>query len=102
MPARQKRRREPSKEKLAPRVGLEGKRRASGAANKFAISFNPALASDVRRAAKRGTRGNVSAWLAEAARQQLRHEALEEAITTYEAKHGVITDEELAEVDRLW
>jgi hypothetical protein len=44
----------------------------------------------------------VSAWLAEAARDRLRQRALGEAIAAYEAEHGVIADEELAEAARLW
>ena len=87
-----------------PRPGQTTPRKdaSSGASAKLAISFTPDLAGDVRRAARRATDGNVSAWLAEAARQRLRHEALSEAIDTYEAEHGEITDEELAAIDKVW
>jgi hypothetical protein len=79
------------------------RQKKSSGSNKFAISFAPALALEVRRAARQGTHGNVSAWLAEAALQRLRLEALDQAIKAHEARHGVITDEEVAEVERqLW
>jgi hypothetical protein len=77
------------------------KRRRSGA-TKLAISFEGSLAAQVHRAAKLEARGNVSAWLAEAARRHLRQQALKQAIESYEAEHGVITDRELAEVRALW
>lgn len=69
---------------------------------KLAVSLEDQLADDVQRAAESQTDGNVSAWLAEAARQRLRQMALAEAVSAYEAEHGVITVEELAEVRRQW
>src|SRR5204863_7467760 len=69
---------------------------------KLAISFDATLADDVQRAAERETGGNVSAWMAEAARAQLRLRALDTALAAYEAEHGEITEAELAEVDKVW
>ena len=69
---------------------------------KLAISFEGALARQVHRAAELEARGNVSAWLAEAARRRLRQSALASAVAAYEAEHGAITADELAEVRRQW
>lgn len=70
--------------------------------SKLAISFERRLADDVRRAAKLQTEGDVSAWLAEAARDRLRQLHMQAALNAYEGKHGVITEEELAEIRREW
>jgi hypothetical protein len=76
---------------------------ASARFSKVAITLSPELAVDVRQAAERTSGGNVSAWIAEAARQRLRLEALDEAIAAYEGRHGVITEEEVAHAEReLW
>src|SRR5205814_7810612 len=71
-------------------------------ARKLAVSFEAPLADLIQRAASRETHGNVSAWLADAARQKIRQGALAEAVAAYEAEHGEITDHELAEVCRQW
>jgi len=71
-------------------------------ARKLAVSFEATLARDVQRAAEIEAEGNVSAWLAEAARMALRQSAARELLEDWEAKNGPITDQELAEVDRLW
>ena len=68
----------------------------------IAISLEEQLADDVQRAAEIQAQGNVSAWLAEAARQRLRQLAAHEALAEYEGRNGVITDTELAEVRRQW
>ena len=68
---------------------------------KLAISLEAALAADVRRAARQEA-GNVSACLSAAARQRLRHLAAGEALKAYEAEHGAITEDELAEAGRQW
>ena len=69
---------------------------------KLAISFDGGLAAQVQRAARSHSAGNVSAWLAEAARERLRHQALTDAIAQYEAEAGVITDDELTAVRAQW
>jgi hypothetical protein len=67
--------------------------------DKLSISFNPDLGDAVRAAATgRGT--TVSGWLAEAAREKLRHEELGRFLDEWEAEHGAITDEELARAER--
>jgi hypothetical protein len=69
---------------------------------KLAISFDGGLAAQVQKAALSHSAGNVSAWLAEAARERLRHQALTDAIAQYEAEAGVITDDELSAVRTQW
>jgi len=84
-----------------PSVPRPGKKTRLGA-TKLAVSFEATLATEIQRAASQETNGNVSAWLAEAARQKIRQRALAEAVAAYEAEHGEITEEELAEVRRKW
>jgi hypothetical protein len=60
------------------------------------------LAEQVVGAARLESAGNVSAWLAEAARLRLRQKALREALAAYEAEHGEITQAELTEARRAW
>jgi hypothetical protein len=71
-------------------------------AHKFAISFDEELAKNVARAAEEDTGGNVSAWLAEAARERLRKVEAWKLLKELEAEHGPISEEELAEVRRQW
>lgn len=71
-------------------------------ARKLAVSFEAPLADQIQLAASQETHGNVSAWLADAARQKIRQRALAEAVAAYEAEHGEITNEELTEVRRAW
>jgi hypothetical protein len=68
----------------------------------LAVSFEPSLARQVRQAAAEKSQGNVSAWLAEAARERLRLDAGWALLREYEAEHGMIGDEALARVDREW
>jgi hypothetical protein len=70
--------------------------------DRLAISFEHPLAERVRQAALKATDGNVSAWLAGAASRELQMEGRRELLREYEAVHGVITDEEMAEAQRLW
>jgi len=72
------------------------------AVRKLAISLESQLADEVQRAAESEAQGNISAWLAEAARQRLQHLAAREALEQYEADAGPITDRELAEARALW
>jgi hypothetical protein len=72
------------------------------AARKLAISLDDRLAREVKRAAKAEARGNISAWLADAARLRLRQIAAKEALRVYENEAGEITGEELRQVRRRW
>src|SRR5450631_4526934 len=65
---------------------------------RFSVTFDRALDKEVRAAAG----NNISAWLAEAAREQLRREAGTEFVRQFEEKHGKVSDEMMAEVDRGW
>ena len=69
---------------------------------KLAVSFEGGLADRVQRAAAEQTAGNVSAWLAEAAREHLRLQAARRFLDEYEAGSGVIRKEEIAEIEREW
>jgi hypothetical protein len=91
--------------KKSSRLGLRSrvlapKRKAPS--RKLAISFDGRLASEVQRAAQRQAAGNVSAWLAEAARDRLRLEGGRQLLKEYEAQHGAITNEQIAEIEREW
>jgi hypothetical protein len=81
--------------------GRSGRSRRS-TARKLAVSFDAPLAAQIQLAASQETDGNVSAWLADAARQKIRQRALAAAVAAYEAEHGEITNEELAQVRRAW
>ena len=85
---------------LRPRGVGAPKRKAPS--KKLAISFDGRLATEVQKAAQTQAAGNVSAWLAEAARDRLRLEGGRQLLKEYEAKHRVITDVEIAEVEREW
>jgi metal-responsive CopG/Arc/MetJ family transcriptional regulator len=72
-------------------------------ATKIAISLDQELAQEIETAAEDETGGNVSAWMAEAARERLRKRAGRKLIAEYEAAQGAITPEELAAARRkLW
>jgi hypothetical protein len=84
---------------LGSRV-LAPKRKAPS--KKLAVSFDGRLASEVQRAARNQSAGNVSAWLAEAARDRLRVEGGRQLLKEYGAEHGAIRDEQIADVEREW
>ena len=65
-------------------------------ADKLSVSFDPNLGDAVRAAARRSGRG-LSGWLAEAAAARLRAEALADFLDSWEAEHGPLTAEELAQ-----
>jgi hypothetical protein len=103
------RKRAPKSKRAALRRGATEAKRAGGPRNKrvrrkgnLAISFEPTLASQVRDAADKQSDGNVSAWLAEAARERLRLDAGWAYVRDFEARNGAISDDELKEIDRLW
>jgi hypothetical protein len=71
---------------------------------RLTISVDPGLAAAAADAVADGRAESVSAWVADAMQAQVAKErrlaALAEAIVGYEAEHGEITDEELAEQAR--
>ena len=72
-------------------------------AKKITISLDEELAADITAAAAEGeTDGNVSAWLANAARKELRRKALRAAVVAFEAENGAISDAAKAEARRRW
>lgn len=67
---------------------------------KMSVSFDLELGEAIRGSAA-GEGRSVSAWLAEAARDRLRLEALGEAVVAWEDTFGRLTDVEIAEAGRL-
>ena len=67
--------------------------------DKISVSFNHELGDAVRSAAAR-TGAPLSSWLADAAASKLRAEALVEFLASWEAEHGVLTSEEIAQAER--
>jgi hypothetical protein len=67
---------------------------------KMSVSFDLELGEAIRTSAAEGNQ-SVSAWLAEAARDRLRLEALGEAVSAWEEKFGALTDAELAEAGKV-
>lgn len=61
---------------------------------KMSVSFDLDLGEAIRTSAST-TGQSVSAWLAEAARDRLRLEALGEAVAAWEQKFGSLSDEEV-------
>ncbi len=66
---------------------------------KLSISFDLELGEAIRASAS-GRSQSVSAWLADAARDRLRLEALGEAVQAWEQRFGKLTDTELADAER--
>jgi hypothetical protein len=69
---------------------------------KLAISFDAKLAKQVQAAARKRTGGNVSAWLAEAAADHLRHDVALELLELLQEGNEPATKEELEAVRREW
>lgn len=67
---------------------------------KMSVSFDLELGEAIRTSAAEGNQ-SVSAWLAEAARDRLRLEALGEAVDAWEGEYGPLTDAEVAEAERI-
>jgi len=65
----------------------------------MSISFAPELGEAVRAAAKRSGMP-LSAWLADAAAEKLRAEALDRFLAEWESEHGAFTEEEIARAKR--
>lgn len=69
------------------------------ATERLTISLDAELAALVRAAAE-ADRGNVSSWLADAARRRLESRGLRAVIVDWEIQHGAISEEERAEARR--
>lgn len=69
---------------------------------KLSISLPGQLADEVRALAASQAEGNVSAWLARLAEREVRRQQSLEAVREWEAEHGELTKEELAEARRFW
>ena len=67
--------------------------------DKMSVSLDPELGDAVRSAASRAGKP-LSSWLAEAAASKLRAEALAEFLAGWEAKHGVLTAQEIGRAER--
>lgn len=67
---------------------------------KVSVSFDLELGEAIRASATGGGQ-SVSAWLAEAARDRLRLEALAGAVSAWEEKFGTLTEAEVADAERL-
>lgn len=68
------------------------------------ISIDASLATAASAAVADGRAESVSAWVANAMRERVDRErrlaSLADAVARYEAEHGLITDDELAEQER--
>lgn len=67
---------------------------------KVSVSFDLELGEAIRASAS-GAGQSVSAWLAEAARDRLRLEALASAVKAWEQEFGALSDAEVAAAERV-
>ena len=68
--------------------------------DRLSVTVDPRIAREVREAATHlGV--SVSSWVAEAIEARLRSHRLREALDAWEAEDGPLSDEELAEADRI-
>ena len=65
----------------------------------MSVSLEATLGDQVRAAARKAGMG-ISSWLAEAAQDKLRAEALREYLDDWQKEHGPFTPEERREADR--
>jgi len=65
----------------------------------MSISLDGELGDAVRSAASRAGKP-LSSWLAEAAASKLRAEALADFLADWEAEHGTLTAQEIAQAER--
>ncbi len=63
--------------------------------DKLSVSFAPDVGDAVREAAH-AKGSSISAWLEDAAAAKLRTQALAEYLREWEARHGALSEEELA------
>ena len=74
---------------------------SSMAAHKIAVSLPADLVEDVREDA-RAAGLTVSGWLADAAARKLRRKQARALLAEFEAEHGELSAEELAEARKRW
>jgi hypothetical protein len=71
---------------------------------RLSASVDAAVLAAAQAAVSEGRATNVSAWVNDALRRQADHDgrmrALDAFLASYEAKHGVITDDEIRETTR--
>jgi hypothetical protein len=68
--------------------------------DRLSVTVDPKVAREVRHAASdRGI--SVSSWVAEAIEARLRSHRLREALDAWEAEDGPLSEQELAEADRI-
>ncbi|MHB8466976.1 MAG: hypothetical protein ACYDH6_12940 [Acidimicrobiales bacterium] len=67
---------------------------------KMSVSFDLELGEQIKTSATRQGE-SVSAWLAAAARDRLRNQALGEAVDAWQKEFGRLTDAEMAEAGRV-
>jgi hypothetical protein len=67
---------------------------------KMSVSFDLGLGQAIRQSAQHSAQ-SVSSWLAEAAADRLRREALGEAVVEWEGEFGALTEAEIAAADRV-
>lgn len=65
---------------------------------KMSVSFELELGEAIRNSA-RAAGQSASAWLAQAARDRLRLDALEDAVAAWEHEHGALTEAEVARAE---
>jgi hypothetical protein len=72
--------------------------------HRLSASVDASLIAAAETAITHGRAPNLSAWVNDALRLKLEHDqrmtALDELLSTYESKHGVITDDEIAAASR--
>lgn len=71
------------------------------AVKKITISLDAELADEIRRDAEASS-STVSAWIAEAAEEELRHRRAVEALRAYEAECGPIPESHIQAVEEQW
>jgi hypothetical protein len=67
---------------------------------KMSVSFDLGLGEAIRQSAQHRAQ-SVSSWLAEAAADRLRREALGEAVVEWEGAFGALTEAEITNADRV-
>lgn len=65
------------------------------AVDRLSVTMDPALGVAARAAAA-GAGMSVSAWIAEAVAEKVRHRLLGEVLDTWEAEDGALTEQELS------
>ncbi len=75
--------------------------RRRGGATKISITVDSGVLLETRRLVRK-TGATLSAHVTETLARELRRQRLQQVIAEYEAEHGEITEQELAEVRAQW